>query len=717
MILFMFIMLASYAVRCDDTSYYVIQMPENDPPIKLHKKPFRVYWNVPTMQCKSKRIPFESLYEKFGILQNKNDSFRGEKIAILYDPGLFPALLKNETSGKFKFRNGGVPQEGDLEKHLASFKSVLDQSIPDHDFNGVGIIDFESWRPVFRQNFGVLVPYKDVSYEIEKKLHWWWPQAWIQAEAKQRFEQSAHEFMQSTLILAKQMRPNALWGYYGFPYCFNMATNNHAESCANKVPEENDSTYWLWSKSTALYPSVYSSKELTSSQLAGLIRGRVKEAARVKRSGTPILPYFWFRYRDGSYLKKDDLDIALQTLYKSNASGFIIWGSSNDVNTVDKCLKLQNYIENVMGPAIAKYTKDNKLENYVLNDSNDELIESSLNTTTTTAVSVQVHKEVVASNLSTATPDPEFHWDPPENYTQELTQYVIEELSNNSKYNNSNKNELNEVELSSIDMIINILLNDQYNDTETDNTMFNDSSKESGDVTVFTEEAETTTLPYSTTETSSGNNYETTTVIVDLSEKDSLEKSNENYKKDMLISEMEETTEVTTVESSTFVDTFYTSTVNNTEDYGDLFMDDQFSQNYTDYVYEEINTTITDSTTESLLVDIITGVFNEKISTEDENKGLPEDILISTQNYETTSDSSTNLSDDIITIENVGVKNKKKGLPKSTNDENNDLTNEMLPFTATTAFVEQIAGSATGGAVVNYLHYISFATYLLILPL
>lgn len=99
-------------------------------------KPFKVYWNVPTKQCRSKKIPFDNLYEKFGIIQNKNDAFMGEKVTILYDPGLFPALLKNETSGKFKFRNGGVPQEGDLSKHLKAFEDELDLSIPDITFSG-----------------------------------------------------------------------------------------------------------------------------------------------------------------------------------------------------------------------------------------------------------------------------------------------------------------------------------------------------------------------------------------------------------------------------------------------------------------------------------------------------------------------------------------------------------------------------------------------------
>ncbi|KPJ03901.1 Hyaluronidase [Papilio xuthus] len=322
------------------------------------QKPFNVYWNVPTMQCKSKKIPFTNLYEKYGIIQNANDSFRGEKVTILYDPGLFPALLKNESSGKFKFRNGGVPQEGNITSHLDAFRSTVEKSIPDEKFDGIGIIDFESWRPVFRQNFGVLVPYKDVSVQIEKKLHWWWPNTWLQEEAKDRFEEAARQFMQNTVSVAKQLRPRARWGYYGFPYCFNVATNNPGEACPNNVIRENNQIKWLWSESTALYPSIYSSVNLTSKQLTWLVRGRVSEAARVRGGGgAPILPYFWFRYRDAGFMTQQDLDIVLKTLYKSEASGFIIWGSSNDVNTVNKCNKLQEYVNKILGPAIAKYVK------------------------------------------------------------------------------------------------------------------------------------------------------------------------------------------------------------------------------------------------------------------------------------------------------------------------------------------------------------------------
>ncbi|CAH2098513.1 unnamed protein product [Euphydryas editha] len=351
-----------FAVKCDDmrNNYYVIEMPEEEL-MKDYKRPFRVYWNVPTFQCKSKKVPFDNLYEKYGIIQNDGDKYKGEKITILYNPESFPAILKNETSGEYRFRNGGVPQEGNLDEHLQSFRKIMEEAIPDPNFDGIGIIDFEDWRPIFRQNFGKMVIYKDFSYEIERKLHSWWPKKWIQAEATYRFETAARQFMQTALSLANQMRPKASWGYYGFPYCFNKA-------CSPVVLAEDDLSYWMWAESSALYPSVYSNRNLTTSQLSSLVRSLVREANRVKRYDATVLPYYWFSYRDGGYMKEKDLEVVLKSFHESNASGFIIWGSSNDVNTLNKCKNLYSYVETVLGPTIAKHIKK-------INIANDAIIE------------------------------------------------------------------------------------------------------------------------------------------------------------------------------------------------------------------------------------------------------------------------------------------------------------------------------------------------------
>lgn len=105
---------------------------------------------------------------------------------------------------------------------------------------GIGIIDFEHWRPVFRQNFGILSDYKNLSISIEKKRHPFWRQSWLEKEATKRFESAAKDFMETTLMVAKALRPHATWGYYAYPYCFNMSPNNMRRQCPKEVLEEND---------------------------------------------------------------------------------------------------------------------------------------------------------------------------------------------------------------------------------------------------------------------------------------------------------------------------------------------------------------------------------------------------------------------------------------------------------------------------------------------
>lgn len=98
---------------------------------------------------------------------------------------MFPALgTKNER------RNGGVPQEGNLTKHLEIYQMHINELVPDVNNNGLIIIDFESWRPIFRQNFGSLVPYKDLSYKIERERHPFW--------IKSRQEKEVWEFFRTS---------------------------------------------------------------------------------------------------------------------------------------------------------------------------------------------------------------------------------------------------------------------------------------------------------------------------------------------------------------------------------------------------------------------------------------------------------------------------------------------------------------------------------------
>lgn len=173
------------------------------------------------------------------LFYNFINIYRGDQVSILYDPGLFPALLKNSSSPELFRRNGGVPQNGNLRAHLAMFEKHVDELIPDKDNSGLAIIDFESWRPVYRQNFGTLQPYKDLSIKLVKQEHPYWSKSDIEFEAKRLFSDYAKLFILETLELAKAIRPKAKWGYYGLPFCFN-GRGNVIEDCEKNIQNEND---------------------------------------------------------------------------------------------------------------------------------------------------------------------------------------------------------------------------------------------------------------------------------------------------------------------------------------------------------------------------------------------------------------------------------------------------------------------------------------------
>lgn len=102
----------------------------------LGRYKFTPYWNIPTFQCASHKINFTELAKKYNISQNKYDTFRGDIITILYDPGAFPAILTSSKTRKVVLRNGGVPQEGNLTLHLDIFRKTIEELIPNEKFPG-----------------------------------------------------------------------------------------------------------------------------------------------------------------------------------------------------------------------------------------------------------------------------------------------------------------------------------------------------------------------------------------------------------------------------------------------------------------------------------------------------------------------------------------------------------------------------------------------------
>ncbi|XP_046624557.1 hyaluronidase B-like isoform X1 [Neodiprion virginianus] len=321
---------------------------------------FYIYWNVPTFMCHRHGMFFEEVPE-FGIRQNKKDHFRGDQIAILYDPGAFPALLKDEN-GRTVRRNGGVPQEGNVTFHLELFRKHVDQQIEDVGFSGLAVIDFESWRPIFRQNWASLAPYRDLSTEIERARHPFWDKNRVVSEATRRFEKSGRLFMEDTLRLARTLRPKASWSYYAYPYCFNLTPNVPTVGCDPKVYQENNRLSWMFNLQNVLLPSVYLQASLRHKERMELITGRVTEAIRIsnrskQNAKKPVIAYFWYKYQDSrnEFLTNDDVHDGFKTIKSLGGDGIVIWGSSGDLDTRLKCQAFKDYLNETLGPIARKF--------------------------------------------------------------------------------------------------------------------------------------------------------------------------------------------------------------------------------------------------------------------------------------------------------------------------------------------------------------------------
>lgn len=257
------------------------QMKQAQAPLIPHR-PFIVVWNAPTESCRL-RFKVDLDLSVFDIVANLNETLSGPNVTIFYHShlGYYPYYASSGNP-----INGGLPQNQSLSKHLSKARADIDKLIPHKDFRGLGVIDWENWRPQWVRNWGSKDIYRNKSKEQIRKLHPDWPESKVENEAKEAFERAGQAFMNNTLLLAESRRPDGLWGFYLFPDCYNYGYKTHPHrytgECPNVEHVRNDHLMWLWRESTALYPSVYLDYELKSSaNTVKFVHYRVKEAMRI----------------------------------------------------------------------------------------------------------------------------------------------------------------------------------------------------------------------------------------------------------------------------------------------------------------------------------------------------------------------------------------------------------------------------------------------------
>ncbi|KAJ7424766.1 Hyaluronidase-1 [Willisornis vidua] len=326
----------------------------------LVNRPFVTIWNIPTQRCAEKYNVTLNL-EVFDVLANDEQSFIGQDITLFYSDKL--GLLPYYTSEAVPV-NGGLPQNASLEAHLQQATQDIKMTLPSPAYSGLAVIDWEKWRPLWIRNWDSMEIYQEKSEELVQQQHPQWPPEKVKEVAKQQFEESACNFMNKTLWLGETLRPNAYWGFYGFPDCYNNRFDSltYNGTCPEVEQQRNRNLSWLWKSSRALYPSIYLPSSLNgTNKVLAYVRHRVAEAFAVQRgildSGIPVLPYSQIAFElTVDFLSQEDLVNTIGESAAQGAAGIVLWGSLDYSTSKEMCLKLKDYVEGPLGHYIVNVT-------------------------------------------------------------------------------------------------------------------------------------------------------------------------------------------------------------------------------------------------------------------------------------------------------------------------------------------------------------------------
>uniref|UniRef100_A0A4W5RQ82 Hyaluronidase n=1 Tax=Hucho hucho TaxID=62062 RepID=A0A4W5RQ82_9TELE len=323
-------------------------------------RPFTMVWNMPTASCQEQYGIHLDL-GAFDIVENHHQCFQGQNMSIFYHNqlGLYPYISQEGLQV-----NGGVPQRGDLEAHLALAQTQI-SALLRTGFSGLAVIDWEEWRPLWVRDFGIKLEYRRLSKKLVRGEHPELTKQEVNSLARKEFERGARAFMSETLKLGVCLRPRGLWGFYSFPECFNYHRKQKGHSytghCHSKTRQKNDQLAWLWRQSTALYPSIYLPQRLAgSSDATLLVRHRLLEALRVANQyptsthATPVLPYARVAFAHTlHFLNKTDLEHTLGESAALGMAGVVLWGEQAFAKSKRQCEILRDYINSELGEYIS----------------------------------------------------------------------------------------------------------------------------------------------------------------------------------------------------------------------------------------------------------------------------------------------------------------------------------------------------------------------------
>lgn len=298
--------------------------------MSLHRTLRRVAFTAASLLLASgamgQTMKYEFLWGAFGPKEPQVNTsvvpqIKRDRVKVLYNwqAGKYPAIWQGQTYF------GGVPVAADMAGHLAKLTTDINQYMPDVNFNGFAVIDYESWEIFWDDTHE---SYKQLARDIARATYAGATDAQIEEYAKRDHEAAAKTFLLETLRKAKQLRPHAHWGYYGYPRDFHVYRKAELQ--------------WLWDEIGALYPSNYTCYPSSSANpppfwnapmnyYEDMVVELMTGTARQLMGNRPVVPFVWCRYHDLNdvyrlqMLNSQDLERMFRLPREHGADSVIIW--------------------------------------------------------------------------------------------------------------------------------------------------------------------------------------------------------------------------------------------------------------------------------------------------------------------------------------------------------------------------------------------------------
>ncbi|XGW08276.1 hypothetical protein V3C99_010965, partial [Haemonchus contortus] len=292
-------------------------------------------------------------------------NYSGDKVALFYEFtfGRYPYYNKSVLSAPINY---GIPlnvtnRTDAMEQHLNISAYNITSTILEENDTTLAVIDFEEWRPLFEQNTGSKRVYQNASKLLEEEAHPEYNESERLKAAVTDYNRTAKDFILTTLTEARQLRPNASWGMYGFPYCnYDAGKNPDEYSCNETFKNYNDRMMYIYENSTALFPSIYLGFNATSEHRFRYVQAILREALRISQKFQPPRPIYAYTKFEYDPLKKncsfyDDFDLCttLKLPALMGINGLIFWSSS--ANMKHRCPAIIDFVKYKLGPKILEF--------------------------------------------------------------------------------------------------------------------------------------------------------------------------------------------------------------------------------------------------------------------------------------------------------------------------------------------------------------------------